>query len=115
MFSSSESWELQQHPRLWHPRAGGGAVHSIKSRHMHHSNRRQAVRLTARHSRLRFRNVRIVYGNARHWVDGRFPWSALEHPHGIGITCLPARMDASAGKINVAQMIFVIEDSRRRV
>jgi hypothetical protein len=33
MFSSSESWELQQHPRLWHPRAGGGAVHSIKSRH----------------------------------------------------------------------------------
>jgi hypothetical protein len=33
MFSSSESWELQQHPRLWHSRAGGGAVHSIKSGH----------------------------------------------------------------------------------
>src|SRR6516165_6058452 len=33
MFSSSDSWELQQHPRLWHSRAGGGAVHSIKSRH----------------------------------------------------------------------------------
>src|SRR5215471_7436807 len=31
MFSSSESWELQQHPRLWHSRAGGGAVHSINS------------------------------------------------------------------------------------
>jgi len=30
---SSESWELQQHPRLWHSRAGGGAVHSIKSGH----------------------------------------------------------------------------------
>src|SRR6516162_1294461 len=24
MLSSSESWELQQHPRLWHSRAGGG-------------------------------------------------------------------------------------------
>src|SRR6516165_2629733 len=33
MFSSSESWGLQQHPRLWHSRTGGGAVHSIKSRH----------------------------------------------------------------------------------
>src|SRR5271155_335652 len=28
---SSESWELQQHPHLWHSRAGGGAVHSIRS------------------------------------------------------------------------------------
>src|SRR6516165_2416763 len=33
MFSSSDSWELQQHPRLWHSRAGGGAVHSINSGH----------------------------------------------------------------------------------
>src|SRR6516165_1636318 len=33
MFSSSDSWELQQHPRLWHSRAGGGAVHSIRSGH----------------------------------------------------------------------------------
>src|SRR6516165_6394025 len=33
MSSSSESWKLQQHPRLWHSRAGGGAVHSIKSGH----------------------------------------------------------------------------------
>jgi hypothetical protein len=33
MFSSSKSWELQQHPRLWHSRAGGGAVHSIRSGH----------------------------------------------------------------------------------
>src|SRR5271163_5115632 len=32
MPGSSESWELQQHPHLWHSRAGGGAVHSIKSR-----------------------------------------------------------------------------------
>src|SRR6516165_3013393 len=32
MFSSSESWGLQQHPRLWHSRAGGGAVHSINRR-----------------------------------------------------------------------------------
>jgi hypothetical protein len=30
-FSSSESWELQQHPRVGHSRAGGGAVHSISS------------------------------------------------------------------------------------
>jgi hypothetical protein len=27
--SSSKSWELQQHPRLRHSRAGEGAVHSI--------------------------------------------------------------------------------------
>src|SRR6516165_9548866 len=33
MYSSSDSWELQQHPRLWHSRAGGGAVHSINSGH----------------------------------------------------------------------------------
>jgi hypothetical protein len=28
---SSESWSPQQQPRTWHSRAGGGAVHSIKS------------------------------------------------------------------------------------
>src|SRR5919198_197971 len=32
--SSSESWELYQPPLPWHSRAGGGAVHSIMSRHM---------------------------------------------------------------------------------
>src|SRR5215468_11940372 len=30
---SSESWGPQQHPHPWHFRAGGGAVHSIKSGH----------------------------------------------------------------------------------
>src|SRR6516165_11992308 len=34
MFSSSESWELQQHPRLRHSCAGGGAVHSINTGHV---------------------------------------------------------------------------------
>jgi hypothetical protein len=34
MFSSSGSWELQHHPQLWHLRAGGGAVHSIRRRHL---------------------------------------------------------------------------------
>src|SRR5215469_18815456 len=34
MLGSSESWEPQQAPRRWHSRAGGGAVHSIKSGHM---------------------------------------------------------------------------------
>src|SRR5215813_11445094 len=29
---SSESWEPQTTPTTWHPRAGGGAVHSIRSR-----------------------------------------------------------------------------------
>src|SRR5271169_1789190 len=33
MTSSSESWEPQQRPHSWHSRAGGGAVHSIKSGH----------------------------------------------------------------------------------
>jgi hypothetical protein len=33
MNNSSESWEPQQHPHRWHSRAGGGAVHSIKSCH----------------------------------------------------------------------------------
>src|SRR3989442_10793362 len=33
MFGSSESWGPQQHPHPWHFRAGGGAVHSIKSSH----------------------------------------------------------------------------------
>src|SRR5215813_8717179 len=41
MFGSSESWGPQQHPHPWHFRAGGGAVHSIKSGHFalqhHHS------------------------------------------------------------------------------
>ena len=31
MFGSSESWGPQQHPHPWHFRAGGGAVHSIRS------------------------------------------------------------------------------------
>src|SRR5262249_9573831 len=34
MFGSSESWGSQQHPLQWYFRAGGGAVHSIKSGHM---------------------------------------------------------------------------------
>src|SRR6266511_452123 len=37
MFGSSESWGPQQHPHPWHFRAGGGAVHSIKSGLMHRS------------------------------------------------------------------------------
>jgi hypothetical protein len=37
MGSSSESWEPYQRPHSWHSRAGGGAVHSIKSRLMHRS------------------------------------------------------------------------------
>ena len=32
MDSSSESWEPYQPPLPWHSRAGGGAVHSIRSR-----------------------------------------------------------------------------------
>src|SRR6478672_13742218 len=32
MSGSSESWGPQQHPHPWHCCAGGGAVHSIKSR-----------------------------------------------------------------------------------
>jgi hypothetical protein len=31
MGRSSESWEPYQRPHSWHSRAGGGAVHSIKS------------------------------------------------------------------------------------
>src|SRR6516162_3644330 len=54
-------------------------------------------------------NVRIVYGDTCHWVDWRFPGAPLEHAHGIAITRLPACMDSSTGKIDVAQMIFVIE------
>src|SRR5271154_4991729 len=38
MPGSSESWELQQHPHLWHSRAGGGAVHSIISGLMRRRN-----------------------------------------------------------------------------
>src|SRR5215475_2672566 len=38
MFGSSESWGPQQHPLQWHFRAGGGAVHSIKSGHSHCNN-----------------------------------------------------------------------------
>src|SRR5215469_15654430 len=37
--SSSESWELYQPPLPWHSRAGGGAVHSIKSGHSHCSKK----------------------------------------------------------------------------
>src|SRR5205823_11193201 len=33
MFGSSERGGLKQHPHPWHFRAGGGAVHSIKSGH----------------------------------------------------------------------------------
>jgi hypothetical protein len=35
MASSSESWEPYRRPHLWHSRAGGGAVHSIKTGLMH--------------------------------------------------------------------------------
>jgi hypothetical protein len=31
MANSSESWEPYRRPHLWHSRAGGGAVHSIRS------------------------------------------------------------------------------------
>src|SRR5258708_23103222 len=34
MFGSSESWGPQQHPYPWHFRAGGGAVHSIRTRRL---------------------------------------------------------------------------------
>ncbi len=34
---SSESWEPEQRPHPWHSRAGGGAVYSIISGHIHGS------------------------------------------------------------------------------
>src|SRR5258708_25490152 len=34
MFGSSESWGPQQHPHRWHFRAGGGPVHSIRTRRL---------------------------------------------------------------------------------
>src|SRR5258705_11421273 len=33
IIASSESWGPYQRPHPWHSRAGGGAVHSINSRH----------------------------------------------------------------------------------
>jgi len=54
-------------------------------------------------------NVRVVYGNACHWIDWRLPGAAFENPHGISKSRLPTRVDSSAGEIDVAQMIFVIE------
>jgi hypothetical protein len=35
MFGSSKLWGPYQHPHSWHSRAGGGAVHSIRSGQMH--------------------------------------------------------------------------------
>src|SRR5215468_2434825 len=43
MLGSSESWEPQQAPRRWHSRAGGGAVHSIKSGLMQCSKMQHSV------------------------------------------------------------------------
>ena len=57
-------------------------------------------------------NVGIVYSDTCHWVDGRFPGAALEHPRGISKARLPTREDSSTGEIDVAQMIFVIETWR---
>src|SRR5258708_11099835 len=34
MFGTYESWAPQQHPPPWHFRAGGGAVHSIRTRRL---------------------------------------------------------------------------------
>src|SRR5258708_16627149 len=34
MFGTYESWGPQQHPHPWHFRAGGGAVHSIRTRRL---------------------------------------------------------------------------------
>src|SRR5215467_2040673 len=51
MFGSSESWGPQQHPLQWHFRAGGGAVHSIKSGPTHRSkNIRYSITSSARAS-----------------------------------------------------------------
>src|SRR6478672_6511054 len=38
MVGSSESWLHQQQPYSWHSRAGGGAVHSINSGHVHRTS-----------------------------------------------------------------------------
>ena len=65
--------------------------------------------LISRGQGLRFGSIRIVYGNARHWIDWRLPGAAFENPRGISKSRLPTRMDSSAGEIDVAQMIFVIE------
>src|SRR5215831_6931023 len=53
MFGSSESWGPQQHPHAWHFRAGGGAVHSIKSGHSHCSKKHgYSITSSARAMRL---------------------------------------------------------------
>src|SRR5215471_10481342 len=53
MFGSSESWGPQQHPHPWHFRAGGGAVHSIKSGHMRCSKPRATVPTHTQPNKLR--------------------------------------------------------------
>src|SRR6266508_3082244 len=49
MFGSSESWGPQQRPHPWHFRAGGGAVHSIKTGIMQRSKRQKEI-VAALHS-----------------------------------------------------------------
>src|SRR4026209_2386872 len=46
MVSSSESWGPQQHPHPWHSRAGGGAVHSIRSGHPDDETRNRKMELS---------------------------------------------------------------------
>src|SRR5262249_25066239 len=69
MFSSSDSWELQQHPRLWHSRAGGGAVHSIRSGLIHCSKGTcYSITSSASHGEsLRLRNLDDWPRSAHRW------------------------------------------------
>src|SRR6266545_4008295 len=55
MFGSSESWGPQQHPHPWHFRAGGGAVHSIKSELIHRNKKHLYSIVVGAAERPRFR------------------------------------------------------------
>src|SRR6516165_9624544 len=88
MFSSSESLGLQQHPRLRHSRAGGGAVHSIKSEHQpSHSIKFAGVSQfnSANPTAIRPAITAATATKKRHLTSGRFaPAGAvalrLRHP-----------------------------------
>src|SRR5262249_28541558 len=80
MFGSSKSWGLQQHPHPWHFRAGGGAVHSIKSGHSHCSISIRSPLGAGEHGRRNFEaerfgslevNYKFVFSRCLHRQVGR--------------------------------------------
>jgi hypothetical protein len=114
MASSSESWEPYRRPHLWHSRAGGGAVHSIRNRLMHRSEQSDHSRTSNGTSR---RIPSFSFRRSRGLTSARTaqPTPLSSRSHRSGSRLWPSAATSYWTRSSASQAITISANWKRRV